>query len=108
MGKWTHLVIDVDYSPSDPGISNWSCDRTKYAWEDIRPGDNLRYEDSGGLFGAIKVLEKTDDSITIQYGQGTYTLEEGHSNADLDHDGRDYTNFYLNLWLESPQNEQES
>ncbi len=103
MSTWTHLVVDVDYSPSDPGINNWFCDRTEFPWEDLKPGDVLRYEDSGGLFGAITVVEKTPDRIVIQYGNKTVNLEEGHSDMALDKDGRNYTNFYLNVFLKKQE-----
>ena len=81
MKKWSHLHIDVDYCPSDPGIRNWFCDRTSFTPEDLQPGMALSYEDSGGL------LDKT-----------VVKMDEG---------GRNYTNFLLHAVLEFPEEEEE-
>ena len=50
MKKWSTLYIDVDYCPSDPGIRNWFCDRTRFTPKEVKSGKKLSYEDSGGLF----------------------------------------------------------
>lgn len=108
MSIWTHLVVDVDYSPSDPGISNWFCDRTEFPWDELKAGDVLRYEDSGGLFGAITVVEKADDRLVLRYGDKTVSLDEDNSSVSLDKDGRNYTNFYLSVYLRYSQTKPDS
>ena len=101
MKIWTQLNIDVDYSPSDPGISNWFCERTSFPKADLKPGQILRYKDPGGLFAAIRVLEVSPDKVVLGYGEKTYTLTPLDTSRSLDKDGRNYTNFYLNVWLQS-------
>lgn len=99
MKKWIKLSIDVDYSPSDPGINKWFCDRTSFEPADLVPGKILPYKDSGGLFGVITVVRADADAVVLRYGQSDFTLREDHPSAELDEGGRDYTRFYLNVWL---------
>ena len=99
MKKWSQLVIDVDYSPSDPGINNWFCESTKYNKADLEAGKKLSYEDPGRLFGGITVKEVDDSKVVLTYGDADYTLCEGQSYRCLAKDGRDYTNFELNTYL---------
>lgn len=107
MQTWTKLVIDVDYSPSDPGINNWFCERTTYERADLHDGQRLHYDDPGGLFGAISVDKVSEEGVTLHYGGSTYTLTVQGSGLRLDQDGRDYTNFYLGVYLEKvPDNEE--
>ena len=98
MEKWTILNIDVDYSPSDPGCRNWYTDNTKYNKEDIKVGERLPYEDSGRLFGSITVKAVSDEGIVVEYRGTDYTVLSGKT-AKLDQGGRDYTNFYLHIYL---------
>lgn len=99
MKNWSQLIIDVDYSPSDPGINNWFCESTKYNKADLQAGKKLSYEDPGGLFGGITVKEVDDSKVVLSYGGEDYTLREGQSHRRLAEDGRDYTNFELNTYL---------
>ena len=99
MKKWSQLIIDVDYSPSDPGINNWFCESTKYYKADLEAGKKLSYEDPGRLFGGITVKEVDDSKVVLTYGGEDYTLREGQSHRCLAKDGRDYTNFELNTYL---------
>ena len=99
MKKWIKLNIDVDYSPSDPGINNWFCDRTSFEPADLTPGKTLYYKDSGGLFGTLTLVRADADAVVLRYGQSDITLREGHSSKELDNGGRNYTRFYLNVWL---------
>lgn len=99
MKNWSQLIIDVDYSPSDPGISNWFCESTKYNKADLVAGKKLSYEDPGGLFGGITIKEVDDSKVVLTYGGADYTLCEGQSYRCLAKDGRDYTNFELNTYL---------
>jgi len=97
MATWSTFVIDVDYCPSDPGIRNWFCDSTTYERKDMKAGDKLNYEDSGGLFALIMVKEVSPEKLVIVYREKEYTLDAGHTHACLDEGGRDYTNFLLNV-----------
>ena len=99
MKNWSQLLIDVDYSPSDPGINNWFCESTKYYKADLKPGMRLSYKDPGRLFGGISVKEADDSKVVLTYGGEDYTLREGQSHRCLAKDGRDYTNFELNAYL---------
>jgi TPR repeat protein len=99
MKCWSQLIIDVDYSPSDPGINNWFCESTKYYKTDLTAGKKLQYKDPGGLFGGITVKEVDDSKVVLSYGGEDYTLREGQSHRRLDEGGRDYTNFELNTYL---------
>ena len=100
MKNWIRLVIDVDYSPSDPGISNWFCDRTGYDKADVTAGKLLPYKDSGGLFRSIRVVESSDAGVVLEYCGKQYSLTPENPYKKLDEDGRDYTNFYLNVSLD--------
>ena len=99
MKVWTDLVIDVDYHPCDPGMSQWYCERTEYAKADLKAGMPLPYKDPGDLLSGISVAEVSDSRIILSCGGRLYTLEEGHSHALLDKGGRDYTEFELNVSL---------
>ena len=103
MKTWTHLVVDVDYRPADPH-AEWYCERTEFAHEDLKPGMLLKYDDPGGLFSLIKVTDVEEKSVSFQYGEKFFQLEDGGSNAYLDKGGRDYTNFMLNAWLRFDEN----
>ena len=76
MKKWTSLVVDVDYRPSDPGISNWFCDRSEFPWEDVKVGEYVRYEDPSGILASIKVLEKTAEKLVLESAGRKVTLQE--------------------------------
>ena len=99
-GPWSRLIIDVDYSPSDPGINNHFCESTPYGRDDVTDGRRLSYEDPGGLFGAIYVKEAGDDFVTLFYRDEEYTLTQDAPVKKLDTGGRNYTNFYLHARLE--------
>ena len=99
MKNWSQLIIDVDYSPSDPGINNWFCESTPYYKAELEAGKKLSYKDPGGLFGAITVKEVDDSKVVLIYGDEEYTLREGQSHRRLAEGGRDYTNFELNAYL---------
>ena len=99
MKCWSQLIIDVDYSPADPGINNWFCESTKYYKADLVAGKKLSYKDPGGLFGGITVKEVDDSKVVLSYGGEDYTLREGQSHRRLAEGGRDYTNFELNTYL---------
>lgn len=99
MKKWTHLVVDVDYSPSDPGICNWFCERTEIPYEDVKEGAFVRYEDPSGILASIKVVEKTPKKLVLESAGRTATLQEDHTTAKLDEGGRNYTNFLLHAWV---------
>ena len=99
MKKWTRLIIDVDYSPSDPGTNNWFCDRTDYDKADVTAGKILPYKDSGGLFRSIRVVEASDAEVVLEYCGKQYSLTPESCTRKLDEDGRDYTNFYLYVSL---------
>ncbi len=100
MKTWNALIIDVDYSPSDPGIRRCFCERTQYSKKDLTPGKLLSYEDPGGLFGSIVLKECDDDKVVLTYGGRDFVLREGSSWACLGKDGRNYTNFELNVSLQ--------
>lgn len=99
MKTWSQLVIDVDYSPSDPGINKCFCERTEYAKSELEAGKVLTYKDPGNLFGRIAVKEVDGDKVVLVYGGTEYTLSAEHSYRRLDENGRDYTNFELNVHL---------
>ena len=101
MRQWTRLIIDVDYRPCDPGNSTWYCERTAYSKSDLCAGKVLPYEDPGGLFGGIRVNSVSEDDLVLSYGTKLYSINLEHPNLPLDKDGRDYTEFELNLFLES-------
>ncbi|MCR5840519.1 MAG: hypothetical protein K6G86_00405 [Bacteroidales bacterium] len=105
MEQWTHLVIDVDYSPRDPGTDNWFCERTVYAKSDLQAGMPLRYKDPGELFGGIRLLELTDEGVVLAYGDHQYGLSLDYPYGPLDQAGRDYTEFELNVYLEGQPDE---
>ena len=98
MDTWNKLIIDVDYSPSDPGCSRWFCDKTSFAKEDLTIGQKLSYEDSGGLFSSIILKEMTDEGVVVEYAGTDYSVQKGKT-ARLDSGGRNYTNFYLHVYL---------
>lgn len=91
------LLIDVDYHPCDPGNSTWYCERTRIRKDALLPGKYLRFKDPGGLFSAIKVVEANDDALVISYEGDTFTLDRDNPARTLDEDGRDYTEFELNV-----------
>ena len=100
MKRWSQLIIDVDYSPSDPGINNCFCERTKYDKATLTAGKKLPYKDPGGLFGGITVKEADDSKVVLSYGDKDCTLFcEGQSWRRLATGGRDYTNFELSVYL---------
>lgn len=99
MKKWTHLIVDVDYSPSDPGISNWFCERTEIPFEDVKPGEFVHYKDPSHILASIKVVEKTEEKLVIESAGRTFTLQEKNTTAKLDEGGRDYTNFLLHAFI---------
>ncbi len=107
MKKWSTLYIDVDYCPSDPGIRNWFCDRTPFSPEEVKPGKKLNYEDSGGLFSVITVVEAEPNKVVLRYRDKEFTIHEGKTTVKLDEGGRNYTNFLLHAWLEFPKEEEE-
>ena len=100
---WDKLVIDVDYSPSDPGINNFFCERTPYERADVTAGRRLPYDDPGGLFGSIYVKEVDDSGVTLVYHEEEVTLNREKSVKKLDTGGRNYTNFYLHVYLQFPK-----
>ena len=53
MKRLTKLVVDVDYSPSDPGNSRWFTERTEFDRDSLEAGQMLRYNDPGGLFAGM-------------------------------------------------------
>ena len=83
MKCWSQLIIDVDYSPADPGINNWFCESTKYYKADLTAGKKLSYKDPGGLFGGITVKEVDDSKVVLSYGGEDYTLREGRATVVL-------------------------
>lgn len=99
MEQWTHLVIDVDYSPRDPGTDNWFCERTVYAKSDLQADMPLRFKDPSELFGAIRLLEVSDEGVVLEYRDGKYGLNLEYPCGLLDEDGRNYTVFELNIYL---------
>ena len=99
MRQWTAFVIDVDYSPRDPGTDNWFCERTRYEKSDLKPGMPLRYKDPGGLFDRIKLLDVSDKGVLLEYRDGKYELNMKYPYGRLDEGGRDYTDFELNIYL---------
>lgn len=99
MKQWIRLVIDVDYSPRDPGINNWFCERTEYDKSDLHPDMPLRYKDPGGLFGAIRLLEVSDEGVVLEYRSRKYGLKLDSPYGKFDEDGRDYTVFELSIFL---------
>lgn len=100
MKTWTHLHIDVDYSPSDPGCRQNFCDRTSFTLKELTPGSRLIYEDSGGLFGAVSVVEASRQKVVLRYGNTDFSLSEDHPGVRMDAGGRDYTNFWLSVWMD--------
>jgi TPR repeat protein len=98
MKRLGDFLIDVDYHPCDPGNTTWYCERTRIPREGLVPGKPLHYDDPGNLFGAIRVLEVSDDALVIAYGDETYTLDREHASFLLDEDGRDYTEFELRVF----------
>lgn len=99
MKHWTHLVIDVDYCPSDPGINNNFCERTVIAWEDVKEGAFVHYEDPSGKLASIKIIEKTPEKLVIESANNTRTLDENKDSVKLDETGLNYTDFYLYAYL---------
>ena len=99
MRQWTAFVIDVDYSPRDPGTNNWFCERTRYEKSDLKPGMLLRYKDPGGLFDRMKLLEVSDEGVVLEYRDRKIGLNMKYPYGPLDQAGRDYTDFELNIYL---------
>lgn len=99
MKRLTKLVVDVDYSPSDPGNSRWFTERTEFDMDSLEAGQKLRYKDPGGLFAGIKFIGSDDKGLSLEYSGRTITLNEGHSHENVSEGGRDYTNFTLCVWL---------
>jgi hypothetical protein len=100
MREWTRLIIDVDYHPCDPGNSNWYCERTGYPKSDLQAGKVLSYRDPGGLFEGIRVESVSEDGLVLSYAGRPCTINLSHPGRCLDKNGRDYTEFELNLSLE--------
>lgn len=100
MKNWTQLIIDVDFSPADPGNSRWFCERTEYEKSELKAGKALPYKDPGHLFGSITVKEADEEKVVLTYGPKEICLSASDSYARLGESGRDYTNFELNVHLE--------
>ena len=100
MRQWTRLIIDVDYHPCDPGCRDWYCERTEYLKSDLQAGKVLSYKDPGGLFEGIRVESVTEDGLVLGYASRQYSIDTRHPELRLDKNGRDYTEFELNLSLE--------
>ena len=101
MRQWTRLIIDVDYHPCDPGNSNWYCERTSYLKSDLQEGKVLRYKDPSDLFEGIRVLSVTEEGLVLGYASRKLLIDIHHPELPLDRNGRDYTEFELNLYLET-------
>lgn len=99
MRTWTKLIIDVDYSPSDPGIRNCFCESTPYEREQLSEGMPLRYDDPGGLFSSITLVKAGEESVTLRYKDSEYVLTPEKPYKKLDTGGRNYTNFDLSVYL---------
>ena len=99
MRTWTKLIIDVDYSPSDPGIRNSFCESTPYEREQLGAGMRLPYKDPGGLFGSITLVSADENGVTLRYGESEHVLTPNKPFKKLDTGGRDYTNFDLSAYL---------
>ena len=74
MKRLTKLVVDVDYSPSDPGNSRWFTERTEFDMDSLEAGQMLRYKDPGGLFAGIKFIGSDDKGLSLEYSGRTITL----------------------------------
>ena len=100
MRRWNNLVIEVNYHPCDPGINNWFCERTDYPRIVLEAGRVLSFKDPGGLFEGIRVDSLTEDGVVLEYGGRKYSLNRRRPDFLLDRDGRDYTEFRLDVFLE--------
>lgn len=99
--QWIQLVIDVDYHPCDPGSTRWYRERTVYEKSDLQAGMPLRYRDPGDLFGAIRLLDVSEDGVVLEYDGEKYGLNLESPYGILDEAGRDYTEFELIIRLVS-------
>ena len=98
METWKELIVYVHYSPSDPGINNLFCEKSTFAREEMAIDKRLPYEDPGRLFRAIIVKAIDEETLRIEYSGHEYILEPKKT-RELDHGGRDYTNFWLSVQL---------
>ena len=103
---WNKIIIDVDYQPCDPGITNTFSERTEVNRSDLKPGLSIAYKDPSGLFPSILVKEIDDQGITLQAGKREYRFEDvnGRRTAKMGKTGRDYTYFWLWAALVSDEN----
>lgn len=95
--SWYKLVIDVDYSPSDPGCRNHYFERTEVLVKDLKVGQNIGYNDPSEILPSIKLVGIDEKGVTLQSAGTTVRLPDfwGCHFSKLAEDGRDYTNFQL-------------
>ena len=65
MKCWSQLIIDVDYSPADPGINNWFCESSEYSKAELEPG-TLLYGGGYPIYGNIVIALETDNGYKIK------------------------------------------
>lgn len=95
--SWYKLIIDVDYSPSDPGCRDHYFERTEMLIKDLKVGQNIGYNDPSSILPSIKLVGIDEKGVTLQSADTTVRLPDfkGNHFSKLAESGRDYTNFQL-------------
>ena len=95
--SWYKLIIDVDYSPSDPGCRDHYFERTEMLIKDLKVGQNIGYNDPSSILPSIKLVGIDEKGVTLQSASTTVRLPDFRGNhfLKLAEAGRDYTNFQL-------------
>lgn len=95
--SWYKLIIDVDYSPSDPGCRDHYFERTEMLIKDLKVGQNIGYNDPSSILPSIKLVGIDEKGVTMQSAGTTVRLPDfkGNHFSKLAEAGRDYTNFQL-------------
>lgn len=95
--SWYKIIIDVDYSPSDPGCRDNYCERTERLIKDLKVGQSVGYNDPSGILPSIKLVGIDEKGVVLQSAGMTVRLPDfkGNRFSKLAEAGRDYTNFQL-------------
>lgn len=109
--KWKSLRVEVSWRTMDPGVMHTDGVHTDIERSDLKVGQYVGYDDPSGLFSSIKVLEISDTNLKIEVDGRQYLMKPDYW-VRLDESGRDYTNFFFDVYLmllgEGTENEVET
>lgn len=104
--EWKSLKVFVYSEAMDPGIRHLDCTTTELRPEELRVGEKVRYKDPSGIMATLTVAAMDENGMTLQVAAAgkEVRLWPGEE-LEVDKDGRDYTNFYLQVKLEPSYDE---